>query len=253
MILRLPLLPRILIWLLLNLVLLVGAFGVFLWTELGGESLLGRVAGERSQAATGALLAELRERPVAEWERALARFEEAYPVRVLLLREDGSRFLGAPQEVPDAVARRLRPMIPPGPGVEDRRPGALAEGGRLRPEFEEPRPSHPPEGRFAGFPEPSGPPGFGGLPPQRSGLRPGVPLPRAFLRAGRPARYWLVQGTPLRGPGLPRGLRLAMSSATLSAGGLFFDLSSWLWAGGGVIAVSVLWWLPFVRGITRTG
>jgi len=252
MTLRLPLLARILLWLLLNLVLLVGAFGVFLWTELGGESLLGRVAGERSQAATGALLAELRERPVAEWERALARFEEAYPVRVLLLREDGSRFLGTPQEVPDEVARRLRPVFPPGPGVEDRRPGALAEGGRLRPEFEEPRPGPPPEGRFAGFPDPSPPPGIGVAPPQRPGSRQGVPLPRTFLRAGQPARYWLVLGTPLRGPGVPRGLRLTVSSATLSAGGLFFDLRPWLWAGGGVVAVSVLWWLPFVRGITRT-
>lgn len=243
MTLRLPLLPRILLWLLLNLVLLGTAFGVFLWTELGGESLLGRVAGERSQAATGALLAELRERPFAEWERALARFEEAYPVRVLLLREDGSRWLGAALEVPDEVARRLRPVLPPGPEPEER---------RMRPDFEEPRSGPPPDGRLAGLPDPSGPPGFGGPPPPRPGSRPGGPMPRAFLRAGEPTRYWLVQGTPLRGPGVPRGLRLVISSATLSAGGLFFDLRPWLWAGGGVIAVSVLWWLPFVRGITRT-
>lgn len=81
MTLRLPLFGRILIWLLLNLLILGIAFGVFLWTELGGDSLLGRVAGDRSMAAANALMAELRDRPVTEWEKAMARFEEAYPDR----------------------------------------------------------------------------------------------------------------------------------------------------------------------------
>ena len=98
MTLRLPLFGRILIWLLLNLIILGVAFGIFLWTELGGESLLGRAAGDRSQAPAGALMAELRDRPIVEWERAMARFEEAYPVRLMLLREDGSLFLGAKLE-----------------------------------------------------------------------------------------------------------------------------------------------------------
>ena len=45
---------------------------------------------------------------------------------------------------------------------------------------------------------------------------------------------------------------MAMVSETLSAGGLFFDVRSWFFAASAVIAVSVLWWFPFVRGITRT-
>jgi two-component system sensor histidine kinase CpxA len=45
---------------------------------------------------------------------------------------------------------------------------------------------------------------------------------------------------------------MAMVSETLSAGGLFFDVQSWFWAASAVIAVSVLWWFPFVRGITRS-
>ena len=114
--LRLPLLGRILIWSLLNLLILGVAFGVFLWTELGGDSLLGKVAGDRSMAAVNALMAELRDRPLPEWENALARFEEAYPVRVLLLREDGSRFLGARLEIPPELPSRLRQIAGPGPG-----------------------------------------------------------------------------------------------------------------------------------------
>lgn len=232
MTLRLPLFGRILAWLLLNLLILAAVSGVFVWTELGGESFLGRIAGERSQAAANALMAELRERPIPEWDRAMARFEEAYPVRVMLLREDGTRFLGFRTEVPSEVLSRLRQMGT-APGFEDRRPG--------------PPPGMPPEDRFD--PAPMGTPG---PPPPRPGLRPPAGGPKAFLRAGTPARYWLIQGNPIRGPGLPRGLRMAIVSETLSAGGLFFELKSWLWAASAVIAISVLWWFPFVRGITRT-
>ena len=233
MTLRLPLFGRILIWLLLNLFILGVAFGIFVWTELGGESLLGRVAGDRSQAPAGALMAELRDRPIVEWEGAMARFEEAYPVRVILLREDGSRFIGAKLEVPVELVLRLRTFAQPGPGFNDRRSG--------------PPPGQPPENQF----EP-GPRGSTGPPPPRSGPGPSMGGGRVFVRAGSPAMYWLIHGNPIRGPGLPRGVRMAMVSETLSAGGLFFDVRSWFLAASAVIAVSVLWWFPFVRGITRT-
>ena len=166
MTLRLPLFGRILVWLLLNLLILGVAFGVFLWTELGGESSLGRAAGDRSQAAAGALMAELRERPMVEWERAMARFEEAYPVRVMLLREDGSVFLGAKLKVPAELVLRLRALAQPGPGFDDRRSG--------------PPPGQPPEDHF----EP-GPMGAPGSPPPRS-----RPRPRATRSpsGSRPAR-----------------------------------------------------------------
>ncbi len=233
MTLRLPLFGRILIWLLLNLLILGGTFGVFLWTELGGESLLGRAAGDRSQAPAGALMAELRDRPMVEWEGAMARFEEAYPVRLMLLREDGSLFLGAKLEVPAELVLRLRALAQSSSGFDNRRSG--------------PPPGQPPEDHF----EP-GPKGALGPPPPRSGPRSSMGGGRVFARAGSPAKYWLIHSNPIRGPGLPRGLRMAMVSETLSAGGLFFDVQSWFWAASAVIAVSVLWWFPFVRGITRS-
>lgn len=233
MTLRLPLFGRILVWLLLNLLILGVAFGVFLWTELGGESLLGRAAGDRSQAPVGALLAELRDRPLGEWEGAMARFEEAYPVRVMLLREDGSLFLGAKLDVPAELVLRLRALAQPGSRLNSRRSG--------------PPPGQPPEDHFE--PRPVGAPG---PPPPRLGPQSLMVGPRVFLRIGSPAKYWLIHSNPIRGPGVLRGLRMAMVSDTMSAGGLFFDVQSWLWAASAVIAVSVLWWFPFVRGITRS-
>jgi len=46
--------------------------------------------------------------------------------------------------------------------------------------------------------------------------------------------------------------RLVIQSPTLSAGGLFFDPGPWWLAGGAVLALSVLWWLPFIGSITRS-
>lgn len=232
MTLRLPLFGRILVWLLLNLLILGVAFGVFLWTELGGESLLGRAAGDRSQAPVGALLAELRDRPMGEWEGAMARFEEAYPVRVMLLREDGSLFLGAKLEVPAELVLRLRALAQPGSRLNNRRSG--------------PRRVSPRRSFRAGA---SGSPG---PPPPRLGPQSLMGGLGVFLRIGSPAKYWLIHSNPIRGPGVLRGLRMAMVSDTVSAGGLFFDVQSWFWAASAVIAVSVLWWFPFVRGITRS-
>jgi len=71
-----------------------------------------------------------------------------------------------------------------------------------------------------------------------------------------PDRYWIIFPGVLpdapgpRGP-RPQPLSLLAVSDTLSAGGLLFDATPWLWAGGAVLVLSVLWWWPFVRGITR--
>jgi two-component system sensor histidine kinase CpxA len=41
-------------------------------------------------------------------------------------------------------------------------------------------------------------------------------------------------------------------SSSISAGGLIFDAKPWLALGFGVVAFSLIFWLPLVRGITRT-
>ena len=45
---------------------------------------------------------------------------------------------------------------------------------------------------------------------------------------------------------------LVVRSNTISAGGLIFDPKPWLALGFGVVVFSLLFWLPLVRGITRT-
>ena len=78
---------------------------------------------------------------------------------------------------------------------------------------------------------------------------------RKFItRAGEPPMYWIGIRTPLLEDdgrfGPPSTLLLALPR--LGAGGLLFDVTPWLWTGAGVLACSVLLWLPLMRGITRS-
>lgn len=258
MILRLPLLGRIMAWLLLNLLLLGGVVVVLLFTEFSLEPMLAGAAGERSQRAADALMAEIRDRPQTEWAAALDRFDEAYSVKALLVKEDGSMLVGEAVSLPAEVIARLRMGGPGGPRgeetfVEMRRRGPRGEGRDGRDgRFDGPPPGGRPDfggvGGPAGFGGPDGP----GGPPPGMQRRTSGPVPRSFLRAGEPAHYWLIFSGVMPDPSIRRPVRLIFRSETLSAGGLFFDFKPWLWAGSGVLAFSVLWWMPFVRGITRS-
>jgi two-component system sensor histidine kinase CpxA len=78
------------------------------------------------------------------------------------------------------------------------------------------------------------------------------PLGQFFLRTEQPRCYWAGTVIP---PRIMEGRRplqvLILASPSLSGGGLFVDYTPWVLAGCGVLVLSALLWLPFVRGITR--
>ena len=236
--LRMPLLGRIVAWFLLNLVLLAAVFGLVVLTEVRFEPLMLGLVGERTQRAAEVLQSELRDRPQSEWVPALSRFTNAYHVVALLVREDGQVVGGPAMEVPVEVVRRLRPAGPGPRPSDDRMPGDRRG---------------PPPG-FGGpedFPPgmPSGEPGGGRTETLR---RQSPQAPRAFLRIGEPPRYWLVLGGLILNPKVRGPMRLVLVSETWTGRGLFFDPEPWILAGSAAVLLSVLWWMPFVRGITRS-
>ncbi len=93
-------------------------------------------------------------------------------------------------------------------------------------------------------------------PPSERRLRPmpkrpadAPPKPRFMMRAGQPAHYWAgVHLDLVSQDGRP--LSLVMVSASISGGGLFFDLKPWMGLAAAALLLSALLWLPFVRGIT---
>ena len=94
------------------------------------------------------------------------------------------------------------------------------------------------------------------LPPEvRIRLRPGpAPAGRAFIHTDAPTRYWLVVGARVDNPraGSPLLLHVVAESTSASMGGLVIDPAPWLRVGAAAVVCSVLFWLPLLRGITRS-
>ncbi len=240
--LRLPLFARFLVWLLLNLVLLATVFWLLVRTEFRPDALIAGVAGERVQQVADVIFGELRSRPKEEWTSILERFGTGYGVKFALVGDAHEIIAGAKLELPEEIRQRIRGRGGP------RRDGGPPDGPRgegLRPEG--PRPDERPLG-----PPPEGEAGRRG--PGRPDGRPDFGSARTFLRSEKPPAYWVILRAPLSTPESGRLTlgRLVVMSTTLSAGGLFFDYTPWLWAGGGVLLFSVLWWLPFVGSITKS-
>jgi two-component system sensor histidine kinase CpxA len=66
-----------------------------------------------------------------------------------------------------------------------------------------------------------------------------------LIRAGDPAHYWAVIRTSSQ-------TVVVVESDSLTGHGLFFDVRPWFVAVFGAAVFSALFWLPFVRGITRS-
>lgn len=258
-----PLTARILLWFLLNLLFLGGAlFLLIRWQfRLGLDSLLAGQANQRVQALAEVVASDLAGRPREEWDAVLRRSSDAYHVELGLFAPDGRPLAGSITDLPPAVANRVRfPGPRPGPrGPEGRGfpPPPTGEPGfdaQSRPRIN----PHPPDREGEPPPGSAGPAGpappLGARQPEGPDGPRQPPFVRSSVRAGTPARYWILIGMPLQAPqrpGMPP-LTLVLASDSLRAGGLLFDFTPWLVVGGGAFLLSMLFWWPLVRGITRS-
>jgi two-component system sensor histidine kinase CpxA len=251
--LRFPLYAKILLWFFLNLLLLAAAALPLFRGQFhhGFDWMLAMGAEERLQSVADLVLSDMRERPRAEWNSVLNRFESAYQVQFLAYRLDGGQIAGTPTELPEPVLARLKETRPPG----NRQRAGLAGTGRVRPDGAQPD-GPLPEGPLPDGPGPGRPPLLDEGP--REGRRPGEgirgPFPKFIVRTSSPTRYWVVIRAPITdsqqsrpGPGL-----LVMVAHSMSGGGLFFDFKPWLFGVLGAALFSALLWAPLVRGITRS-
>ncbi|QTN32811.1 HAMP domain-containing histidine kinase [Akkermansiaceae bacterium] len=217
-------------WLAVHLLVLAVAFALFVsWQlRLGLDSLLTGTTGERLESLGKDISASLDDVPESGWGGIIAEKVSPYGLEGLFRSE---RELGpdaAEAEIPAEIIARAKGELPP-PGGQAKPPEA---------------PWHEPRGGPGGFP----PPDRGGRPREQR-------EPRALFLTRDPGdgSYWaaieLAVGSPGRGRP-PRGV-LFLKSDNASANGLFFDYRPWLFGGLAVLAFSILFWAPFVLGITR--
>ncbi len=216
---HLSLFTKILLWFFLNL-LVLGAvlLGFFFWRA----PVVGRIFSESStglRAVAQLVTAELHEKSQPEREAILSRFSAAYEVQFLLYSARGEKLAGAALMVPPTVLTEI--TAPP-----------------------------------RGMPPPPPPPPSSALgDPPRQGMDPRPPpFPLTEVTTGSPTMYWKLVRIPLFEKGQPgehKAVLLAVS-ASRSGNGLFFDPKPLLLLVLVILVLSILLWLPFVRGLTKT-
>ncbi len=221
---RLPLSAKILFLSFLNLCLLSVTVAVIVRAQfrLDTGSFLLAPAQTRILGVAQSVALDMEGSPPDSWDQLLSRYARNHGVEFVLVDETGEKLAGpdlsVPREVADRIPRRQRPPREgPGP-LRDRRPGSDQ-----------------------------------GPPEQDRNPRP--PAPPLFLTAtSGPTRYWAGVRIPVRSdrPQNPHPGTLLIMSTSLLASRLFFDVRPWLTIGVAVILVSVLCWLPFIRGMTRS-
>lgn len=220
---RLPLYGKILAWFFLNLVVVAGVFAFLFDAQFhfNLDWLFAAGARDRLEAVRDLIVGELEVTPPDDWPQVLQRYSEAHHVRFALFDDEANPLIGELRELPAEVRARIlaRPSFNRSPRPNDR--------------------ATPPP-----------PPG------ERESSRrwwPRIPI-RVLMRTTDPTHYWLLASARLDNPlaGGPMRVVLVARSDTISAGGLIFNPKPWLLVGAGVFVFSLLFWLPLVRGITRT-
>ncbi len=216
--LRFSLFTRIILWFFLNLIVLgIVLFAFFnLHFRLDPNSPLLGESGNRIEAVARRIASEVREASKEEREAILDRYSETWQVDFLLYAGNGERLAGKEISLPAEVQRQV---------VE---PEALRELPFGR----------PPQGNS----------------PRANRTSPRRAPPVFWTRTSNPTRYWAGLRIPLfeGGNAPPVRATLLASSDSISGHGLFFDPWPWIIMVTVVFLLSILLWLPFVRGLTRS-
>ena len=218
---RLPLYGKILAWFFLNLVAVAAVALVLFHVQFNFnlDWLLVTGARERLEAVRDLIIGELTVTPPDDWSEVMQRYSAAHHVQFALFDDEARPLVGGLAELPAEVRERIlvRPVF--------NRPLRIGE-------------------TAAAIPAP---------PPEMQRRWPRNSL-RAIMRTANPTQYWMLATGWLDNSmaGAPMRVVLVARSGSIGAGGLIFDPKPWLWLGIGVLVFSLLFWLPLVRGITRT-
>ncbi|GAU09888.1 sensor histidine kinase [Desulfoplanes formicivorans] len=234
---------RILCWFFLNLILVGAALGTFIFfqPQLDLHAFFGMQRWNRLRVAAALMVHDLYNAPRKEWSAILARHARVNQVDFVLVFGDGTRFSSRPVELPDTVRVRVEHAFK-GP-FSDRRPAPPPPARN---------PVLPGSGPDQDILSPSGeqPPGLGeGL--EGLDLIPGRPVLR--MHTSDPDLYWtgIMLPPPPKPRDFPTPFVLMVVSDSASGNGFFFDARPWVLVAAVVLLISVLFWIPMVRNITR--
>jgi two-component system sensor histidine kinase CpxA len=205
---------KIIAWFFLNLLLLAAVLAVFFTVQLRMDldEFFGHQGADRLRTAGMLLNHDLGQAPPDEWPDVLARHGQIHGVDFLIVLPSGLVFPPKQKSsIPAAVLVRAKELL------QRRGP-----------------PNEPP---------------CAGEPPERPGHR----RPLLIMHSGTPARWWFGIRLPLFLEASERHLPVLLLavSDSITGNGFFFDPLPWMLAAAVIIIISVLFWLPMIRSITK--
>ena len=207
---------KILAWFFLNIVLVAAVLGLFFvfQSKMDLLSILGQQGANRLRTAGMLIAHDLTRVPSSDWSAILGRHAAVHQVDFTLVLGNGRYYSSAKGALPGTVMARVADAM------QDERPKRM----------------HPPVHQRHDPP-----------PPARDHR------PHLMMQTQNPTRYWAGVRIPLppAPPGPPQAAFLFAVSESLTGNGFFFDPVPWLTATATVILISVLFWIPMVRSITR--
>lgn len=201
------------LWFFLNLLLLAAIFLLLFNFRFAPDSPFFRPTDYRIVNITRQISEETNDKSRAERDETLKRYAETYAVEFFMFDNAGRQIAGREIALPPEVFDEI---VAPEPLFNPRRPTNF--------------PNEPP-------PKP-------------------LPMGRPFssyFRTTNPTLYWFSTKTMIIecGNSEPIRTRIIAASDSFTGNGLFFDPVPWLIIISVVVAVSVLFWLPFVRNLTK--
>jgi two-component system sensor histidine kinase CpxA len=200
------------------------------------EDVVVAAAGNRVADVSRRVALDLAAASPEAFDGILDEYSRELGVTLILAHRDGSRIAGADRALPDEIVTRLRsrPDPPRRAGARTLEPDGSGEWQRRGP-------------------GPPGPRGGAGVRAGPGGRGRGFG-PAFFVRTDSAPRYWI--GAPIvlprggMGPPMPAALLIVSDSL---AGNPFLRAAfRWVLPAAAVLIVSILCWLPLLRGLTRT-
>ncbi|MGI8788934.1 MAG: HAMP domain-containing protein [Pyrinomonadaceae bacterium] len=205
------------LWFFLNLLVLAAIFLLLFNFRFAPQSPIFRSANYRIEDVTRSISDETFDKTRAERDEILKRYGEIYNVEFFLFDNTGKQIGGREITLPAEVLEQI--TAPDAPLFMRERINAENSTEPVR-----------------------------RLPPSR---RP--PQMTFYNRTSDPPLYWYGMRTMMfdSGKSEPYRARLLAASDSFFGHGLFFDPTPWLITAAIIVGVSLLFWFPFVRGITK--
>ncbi len=240
---------KILSWFFLNLLLVMAGLALFFafQPQVNLHEIFGQQGSDRLRIAGMLIAHDLNKEAPARWREILARHSSIHQVDFMLVLRDGTVFSPLKEDLPNKVMVSVQDTLRhKGRGKRLPPPPEHAGSSRLeKPPVEDKVEDKDCSLGYVGYVEKC-----------KRNLRTKEGegrRPHLILRTQDPTRYWFGVRIPLFPDSSHRpmpSLLLAVSDS-MTGNGFFFDPLPWMVVVAAVLLISVLFWIPLIRHITK--